>query len=73
MIKLHLSKMDIEGAEGSAIEGSKSIIKNYHPKLAISVYHKKDDFWKIPEQILSIRDDYKIFLRHTLRVYLENY
>ncbi|MFA7436579.1 MAG: FkbM family methyltransferase, partial [Bacilli bacterium] len=57
-------KMDIEGAESFAIEGAKQTIKKYHPKLAISVYHKKDDFWKIPEQIFSIRNDYYIYLRH---------
>jgi len=57
-------KMDIEGAEALAIEGAKETIKKYHPKLAISVYHKKDDFWKIPKQILEIRDDYIIYLRH---------
>lgn len=57
-------KMDIEGAEREAIEGAKSLIRRYHPKLAISVYHRKDDFWKIPEQILEIRDDYRIYLRH---------
>ena len=57
-------KMDIEGAEGAALEGGKnSIIKN-HPHLAVCVYHKGDDFWKIPEQILSYRSDYKIYLRH---------
>jgi FkbM family methyltransferase len=57
-------KMDIEGAEALAIEGAKETIKKYHPKLAISVYHKKDDFWKIPQQIFEIRDDYIIYLRH---------
>ncbi|HIQ28336.1 MAG TPA: FkbM family methyltransferase [Sulfurovum sp.] len=57
-------KMDIEGAESQAIEGAKVTIGKYHPKLAISVYHKKDDFWKIPEQILKIRHDYTIYLRH---------
>jgi len=57
-------KMDIEGAEPKAIEGAKKTIQKYHPKLAISVYHQKDDFWKIPEQILAIRDDYDIYLRH---------
>lgn len=57
-------KMDIEGAESFAIEGAKQTIKKYHPKLAISVYHKKDDFWKIPEQIFTIRNDYDIYLRH---------
>ncbi len=57
-------KMDIEGAEADAIEGAVETIKEYHPKLALSVYHKANDFWKIPEHIFSIRDDYKIFLRH---------
>jgi FkbM family methyltransferase len=57
-------KMDIEGAEGAAIDGAKESILRHHPKLAISVYHKVDDFWKIPLQILSIREDYKIYMRH---------
>ncbi|MGB4268088.1 MAG: FkbM family methyltransferase [Spirochaetota bacterium] len=57
-------KMDVEGWECNVIEGSKRIIKEYKPQLAICVYHKCDDMWKIPKKILSIRDDYKIFLRH---------
>ncbi len=62
--KVTFIKMDIEGAEAKAIEGATQTIKLYHPKLAISVYHKSSDFWKIPEQILAIRDDYAIYLRH---------
>ncbi len=57
-------KMDIEGAEELAIKGASQTIKQYHPKLAISVYHKPNDFWKIPEQILSIRNDYSLYFRH---------
>lgn len=57
-------KMDIEGAEEDAIEGAKETIRTYHPILAISVYHKYNDFWKIPDQILSIRNDYNVYLRH---------
>lgn len=57
-------KMDIEGAEELALDGARKNIKINHPKLAISVYHKANDLWKIPEQIMSIRDDYKIYLRH---------
>ena len=57
-------KMDIEGGEISALEGMKESIIKYHPRLAISVYHRVDDFWRIPEQVLSYRDDYNIFLRH---------
>lgn len=57
-------KMDIEGGEGDAIEGAKETIKKYHPKLAICAYHKACDFWQIPEQVFSIRDDYDVYLRH---------
>lgn len=57
-------KMDIEGEEIEAIKGAQLQISRNHPKLAISVYHKVEDLWKIPQLILSIRDDYDIYLRH---------
>jgi FkbM family methyltransferase len=40
-------KMDIEGAEYEALLGLEPIIKRDCPHLAISVYHKPDDMWKI--------------------------
>lgn len=63
-IKPTFIKMDIEGGEGNAIEGASQTILANHPRLAISVYHSAGDFWKIPKQILSIRSDYEIKLRH---------
>lgn len=57
-------KMDIEGGESAAIDGARRTIHASHTRLAISVYHQPGDFWRIPEQILNIRDDYDIFLRH---------
>lgn len=62
--KVTFIKMDIEGAESLAIEGAKNHILNDHPKMAIAVYHKADDLWKIPQQVLAIRDDYDLYLRH---------
>ena len=62
--KITFLKMDIEGAESLAIEGAKQHILNDYPKMAIAVYHKSDDFWQIPKQILAIRDDYDLHLRH---------
>lgn len=59
-----LIKMDIEGAEMLAIEGAKNTIVTYHPRLALCVYHKPGDFWRIPKQVLSLRSDYQIYLRH---------
>jgi FkbM family methyltransferase len=62
--KVSFIKMDIEGWEIPALMGCKKHIIDDHPKLAIAVYHKAEDIWKIPELILSFRKDYDIFLRH---------
>jgi FkbM family methyltransferase len=56
-------KMDVEGAEYSAILGAKKILVEDKPDLAISVYHKNDDIWRIPLLIHSIVPEYKFFLR----------
>ncbi len=57
-------KMDVEGEETKAILGAtKTILKN-KPKMLISAYHRTDDLIKIPQTVLNIRNDYKIYLRH---------
>lgn len=62
--KVSTIKMDIEGWELMALQGSSDQIKLNKPKLAIAVYHNASDFWKIPEFVLSLSPDYKIYLRH---------
>ncbi len=57
-------KMDVEGEEGNAILGAKETILKNKPKMLISAYHRTDDFLTIPKTVLSIRDDYKIYIRH---------
>lgn len=57
-------KMDVEGAESAALAGAKNHILNDHPKLAICCYHKCDDLWRIPEQVLAMRNDYALYVRH---------
>ena len=57
-------KMDVEGEEVNAILGAKETIQNFKPKMLISAYHRTDDFIKIPQAVLNIRNDYKIYLRH---------
>lgn len=56
-------KMDVEGAEMNALKGAKKTICKYKPKLAISVYHKRDDIWKIPMLLLQYNPEYKFYLR----------
>ncbi len=56
-------KMDIEGAEMSALCGAKDIIKRDKPKLAICVYHKREDLITIPQYIKELVPEYKLYLR----------
>ena len=57
-------KLDIEGAEVDTIIGAKNSIKKYHPILAICIYHKASHWYEVPEQVLQIRNDYDIYIRH---------
>jgi len=62
--EVSLIKMDIEGAELEALKGAAESIKDFAPKLAISVYHNVSDLYEIPLMIHQIRPDYKLYLRH---------
>ena len=59
-----LIKMDVEGAELSALKGAKEFITSSKPKLAISAYHRSTDLLDIVDFVLAIRPDYTVGLRH---------
>lgn len=56
-------KMDIEGAELEALKGAEKTIKKFHPKLAISAYHKFEDLFTLPQYIYSLDKNYKFYVR----------
>lgn len=57
-------KMDIEGEEKNAILGAACTVKNFKPKMLISCYHRTEDLISIPKAVFSLRDDYRIYIRH---------
>jgi len=59
----NLIKMDIEGGEFSALKGAQRLIKEFRPNLAISVYHKSNDIWQIPELIIELLGSCRLYLR----------
>ncbi len=62
-------KMDIEGAEISALKGAKDIIVNQKPTLAISVYHSNQDLLEIPLYIHRLVPGYRFYIRHYSSLY----
>ena len=56
-------KLDIEGFEVDALEGARRTIERDAPILAVCVYHRQDDLWRIPLLLRRWRDDYAFFLR----------
>lgn len=56
-------KMDLEGTEAEAIRGAEHTIRTFRPRMLISAYHRREDLFAIPREILSIRRDYSLYLR----------
>ena len=55
-------KMDFEGAELEALRGAEKTIRQFHPRLAISVYHRPEDLIEIPRFLRTF--GYKLYLDH---------
>lgn len=59
-----LIKMDIEGAEYSALIGAEKTIKRTKPRCAISIYHNPLDYINILELLKDYVPQYKFAVRH---------
>lgn len=62
--KIDFIKLDVECSEVPVLKGAIKTIQKFKPKLAICVYHKKDDLWIIPQLIKDILPEYKFYLDH---------
>ena len=57
-------KFDVEGAEHQALLGCARMIREYHPKLMVSAYHRSDDMIDLPLLIHELYPGYRMYLRH---------
>lgn len=62
--KVTFIKMDIEGSELEALRGAERIIRRDKPRLAVSIYHKPEDYFEIPLYIKELVPEYKLYIRH---------
>jgi len=62
--KVDFIKMDIEGAELSALKGAERTLRAFKPTLAISAYHRKEDLVDIPAYIDGLGLGYEFLLDH---------
>jgi FkbM family methyltransferase len=56
-------KLDVEGAEIAALNGSRKLLERTKPTLAISLYHKPQDIWEIPLLVNKLCPDYSLYIR----------
>lgn len=57
-------KMDIEGAELSALIGAHSTIERHRPRLAVCIYHTTADLIEIPLLLSKRYPFYDLYIRH---------
>lgn len=62
--RIDFIKMDIEGAELAALQGASATLTRDRPKLAISLYHRPDDFIALPQFLATLLSDYDFHLDH---------
>lgn len=62
--KITFIKADIEGFELEMLKGAKNLIQKYKPNIALSIYHKWEDFFEIPQYLKFLVPEYNISVRH---------
>ena len=61
--RVGLFKLDIEGMEARALRGAREVIARDKPTLAVCAYHRADDYWRLIDEVTSIRRDYRVAIR----------
>ena len=56
-------KMDVEGYELASLRGAQKVIQKWKPKLAVCIYHRRQDLWEVQEYIASLVPSYRFYMR----------
>jgi len=56
-------KYDVEGAEREALLGTAETIRTYAPKLLVSLYHRTEDLYALPQLVRELNPGYRLYLR----------
>jgi len=64
MERVDFIKLDVEGSEFMALCGASEAIKRFRPRLAISLYHRPEDFFEIPFLLRDMDCGYRFYLEH---------
>ena len=59
-------KIDVEGYDPWVLSGSKTILKQQKPKLAVCVYHRPQHLWELSLLIKRLNSDYSRFFSQAL-------
>jgi FkbM family methyltransferase len=62
--RIDFVKLDIEGAELAALNGAKSSILEFKPKLAVSLYHRPNDIFEIVHYVRTQFPFYSLYIGH---------
>lgn len=62
-VPVNYLKFDVEGAEADALRGAAALIRRHRPALAVSIYHRPEDLYALPELIDEIAPGYRMHLR----------
>lgn len=56
-------KYDVEGAEYEALLGTAETIAAYRPHLLVSLYHRTEDLYRLPQLVKRLNPEYRLYLR----------
>jgi len=65
-------KADIEGMELAMLHGAKETIRQYKPKMALSIYHNPAHLFEVAEYVNSLAPEYSMAVRHHSPIFAES-